>query len=78
MGGSAGQQRVPTNFYNDYFIPLHSRKEQDGFVSVLEAVDHQIIEINNELIKLKNLKAGLMQDLLTGKKRVPSAWKEAA
>lgn len=31
-----------------------------------------------ELTKLKKLKAGLMQDLLTGKKRVPSALKEAA
>lgn len=58
------------------FLP--DRVEQDRIVNVVAAHLEKNRNTENELIKLKNLKVGLMQDLLTGKKRVPSAWREAA
>ena len=52
-------------------IPLQKKKEQDKIASIVFNLDNQI-EIERKYIKeLMIIKKGLMQILLTGKKRVP-------
>ncbi|RKD34169.1 restriction endonuclease subunit S [Thermohalobacter berrensis] len=51
-------------------IPLPSPKEQQKIATILSEVDNQIEEYEIKKEKLQNLKKGLMQQLLTGKKRV--------
>ena len=52
-------------------IPLPSNfNEQKQIASILSKVDEQITDNKKELNHLKELKKGLMQDLLTGKVRV--------
>lgn len=59
-------------------VYLPDEEEQKRIVGVISAHLKKNRDTENELTKLKKLKAGLMQDLLTGKKRVPTACKEAA
>lgn len=70
MTGSAGQKRVPTNFLKDIKVMLPSLEEQIKITNILLSVDNQIEEYKDKKIKLKELKKGLMQQLLTGKIRV--------
>ena len=46
------------------------RPEQDRIVLRITAIEHALEHVERELYKLRALKIGLMQDLLTGKKRV--------
>jgi type I restriction enzyme S subunit len=48
--------------------PSHS--EQERIVTVLNMVDSHIVSGSSQLRKLRSLKPALMQDLLTGKRRV--------
>lgn len=46
------------------------RKEREGIAEVLSDMDHEIVATTSELSKLRHLKAGMMQQLLTGKIRL--------
>ncbi|HOA69167.1 MAG TPA: restriction endonuclease subunit S [Methanosarcina thermophila] len=52
------------------FIPLPSINEQRKLVEICKKISDASAEEINYLTKLKELKKGLMQDLLTGKVRV--------
>lgn len=65
MTGSAGQKRVPTDFIRDYLLALPSVKEQARIASILSTVDEQIDNVDSLIEKNKELKKGLMQQLLT-------------
>ncbi|SFW76513.1 type I restriction enzyme, S subunit [Sinomicrobium oceani] len=59
--------------YNDFCIvkiPSISVKEQKAIANVLNTADKELEVLNNQLHKLKEQKKGLMQQLLTGKKRL--------
>lgn len=51
-------------------VPIPPPDEQDLIVEKLYCLDRKIIIEQTSLAKLKNIKTGLMQDLLTGKVRV--------
>ncbi len=70
MTGSAGQRRVPTDFLKLYQMALPPLKEQKQIGSILSGNDSKIEKAKTRLEKLKDMKKGLMQDLLTGKIRV--------
>jgi type I restriction enzyme, S subunit len=71
MTGTAGQKRVPTGFIKTYKIPLPPLPEQKKIAEILSTWD-EAIEKLEKLIELKERrKKGLMQQLLTGKKRLP-------
>ena len=70
MTGSAGQRRVPAEFFDNFKIPLFSRSEQRKIVKILDAHDVRIRTEEQYRDKLKLQKKGLMHDLLTGKVRV--------
>jgi len=52
-------------------FPLPSLPEQHQIVNILEIIDQKIFNEGEYLEKIKMIKNGLMQLLLTGKKRVP-------
>ena len=72
MTGSAGQRRVPAEFFDNFKIPLFPHSEQRKIVKILDAHDARIRTEEQYRDKLKLQKKGLMHDLLTGKVRVKS------
>jgi type I restriction enzyme, S subunit len=65
MGGSAGQQRVQAEFFTHFRIPRIESKEQSRIAAVLDTVDEAIAKTEAMIAKLKQVRAGLLHDLLT-------------
>lgn len=65
MTGSAGQQRVPTDFFDKFCVPKFSKPEQTKIAEILSTVDRAIEQTEALIAKQQRLKTGLMQDLLT-------------
>jgi len=78
MQGSAGHRRVTTDYFNAYKIKVPLLKEQQKIASVLTASDKEIDLLEEQLSDLKQEKKALMQQLLTGKRRVKVKDKEVA
>lgn len=47
-----------------------TKEEQSNIGKILSDIDNEIVKLENQLTKYKRLKTGMMQDLLTGKKRL--------
>ncbi len=65
MIGSAGQQRVQASFFGYFRIPRLEEDEQLFAASILDAADEAIAKTESLIAKLKAIKQGLLQDLLT-------------
>jgi type I restriction enzyme, S subunit len=82
MGGSAGQQRVQSDFFRHFRIPKIEPDEQTRIAMVLDTVDANIERTAAVIAKLKQVRAGLLHDLLTrgldanGELRDPVAHRE--
>ena len=48
----------------------HNKSEQNSIALILDDIDFEILEIENNLVKFKMIKQGMMQELLTGKTRL--------
>lgn len=71
MTGSAGQKRVQTESIANYIIPFPPLPEQQKIADILTTQD-KVIELKEQLLAQKQQqKKYLMQQLLTGKKRLP-------
>ncbi|MBN2643106.1 MAG: restriction endonuclease subunit S [Victivallales bacterium] len=68
--GGLAQQHFNVGELKELKILLPSLDEQNDITSILLAEDKKIEKSKSRLEKLKDLKKGLMQDLLTGKVRV--------
>lgn len=68
--GGAGQLHLTKAKIQGIHIPTMNPDELKKILAVLEQNEKQINETRNQLSKLCSLKTALMQDLLTGKKRV--------
>ena len=68
--GGAGQLHLTKAKIQSIGIPSIDEDEMYRILGVLDKHDHQITESKKRLAKLRSLKTALMQDLLTGKKRV--------
>jgi type I restriction enzyme S subunit len=93
MEGSTGRQRVPSDIFKGGLdIPLPSFPEQCRIATILSKIDEQIQQTDEVIEKTKELKYGLMQDLLIegighdnyeeeylGPRRleIPSEWQKA-
>jgi len=64
------QENINTGEYCSILVPLPPVSEQQKIVSVLESVDQEIEQERQTKQTLKELKRGLMQDLLTGEVRI--------
>lgn len=81
MTGSAGQKRVPADSVSSYKLPVPPLPEQQKIAEVLGTWDKAIEKQSQLIKKLELRKKGLMQQLLTGKKRLPGfngEWKKVA
>lgn len=79
--GGTGMMNISSKAYLSIFIPFPSLAEQQEIADILSTCD-EAIEKTGDLIKAKQRqKKALMQQLLTGKKRLPGfegEWQEAA
>ena len=65
MGGSAGQQRVSADFFERFSIPCLPQAEHRRIAAVLDTVDEAIAKTEAVIAKLRQVRAGLLHDLLT-------------
>jgi type I restriction enzyme S subunit len=71
MIGTAGQKRVPAQTIINYSLPvLHLIDEQQAIATVLSEMDAEITALERKRDKIRVLKQGMMQELLTGKTRL--------
>lgn len=65
MTGSAGQKRVPTDFFSKFLVTRLNRGEQQAIAAVLDTMDEAIRQTETVIAKLRQVKAGMLHDLLT-------------
>lgn len=65
MSGSAGQQRVPAEFFRRFRIPAPGPEVQQRIAAILTSLDTAIEATEALIEKHQQIKAGLMHDLLT-------------
>lgn len=65
MTGSAGQKRVPTEFFHKWKVYAPGKEEQSRIADILDALDTQIQNTEALIAKLEKIKEGLLHDLLT-------------
>ncbi|MGU5708723.1 restriction endonuclease subunit S, partial [Aeromonas hydrophila] len=74
MVGSAGHRRVPFSALQAYLIPCPTDKnEQSAIATILSDMDNELTALEQKLAKARDVKQGMMQQLLTGKIRLPLA-----
>jgi type I restriction enzyme S subunit len=79
MGGSAGQQRVQSDFFTNFRVPRLAPDEQSCVAAVLDTIDEAITQAEAVIAKLRQVRTGLFQSLLTcgldhnGQLRTPAA-----
>ena len=61
----------PTTNFRKLCIPLPSLPEQEQIVNAFEDIDDLILSLEKHISKRKAIKQGAMQELLTGKRRLP-------
>jgi type I restriction enzyme S subunit len=72
MVGSAGHRRVPFLAIQNYKIPCPPTiEEQTAIASILSDMNSEIQTLEQRLSKTRQIKQGMMQELLTGKTRLP-------
>jgi len=70
MIGTTGRQRASKESIERLLIPLPPLPEQQKIAEILSSVDKRIETLRKRKERLEKVKRGLMEDLLTGKKRV--------
>lgn len=65
MIGSAGQQRVQPDFFDNFMVPDLPPTEQVRVAAVLDTLDEAIRRTEQVIAKLQQMKQGLLHDLLT-------------
>jgi type I restriction enzyme S subunit len=74
MVGSAGHRRVPFLAIQNYKIPCPPTiEEQTAIATIFSDMDNEIQTLEQRLSKTRQIKQGMMQELLTGKTRLPFA-----
>ncbi|MFM6040750.1 MAG: restriction endonuclease subunit S [Sphaerospermopsis kisseleviana] len=70
MGQTGSQNNLNTNLVKEYIIPLPPLPEQKAIAKILTEMDEEIEALEKKREKYKNIKQGMMQELLTGKTRL--------
>ncbi|MFM5981658.1 MAG: restriction endonuclease subunit S, partial [Sphaerospermopsis kisseleviana] len=70
MSMRSGQPGINGNEYSHLKIPLPSLPEQKAIAKILTEMDEEIEALEKKREKYKNIKQGMMQELLTGKTRL--------
>lgn len=78
LQSATGQPLITQGDIGELKIPCPNVNEQNVIVTTIEGLDLPLTKEQNELWKLKCLKSGLQDDLLTGRVRVPETIMEGA
>ncbi|WP_218156449.1 restriction endonuclease subunit S [Pseudoalteromonas denitrificans] len=78
LANSGGQQNLSSGIIKSIQVPIPSQSEQCKIAEVLKNADKEIELLEQKLAGLKQEKKALMQQLLTGKRRVKVDGVEAA
>ena len=70
MTAKSSVDSVRREMIADMEIPLPTYMEQKRIATILSDMDTEIVQLEEKLAKYKNIKQGLMQNLLTGKIRL--------
>lgn len=65
-----GNPKLMNGVFSSIKIRLPKKEEQDKIATILSDMDSEIEKLEQELSKYKDLKIGMMQELLTGKVRL--------
>ena len=71
LSNTGNQENLNGNIIKSIFVPLPPLPEQKAIAQSLSDVDALITAIDKLITKKRNIKQGAMQELLTGKKRLP-------
>ncbi|MEM4293030.1 MAG: restriction endonuclease subunit S [Thermoplasmata archaeon] len=71
MIGTTGRQRASKESVENLLIPLPPLPEQQKIAEILSTIDKKLELERKRKEKLERIKKGLMNDLLTGKRRIP-------
>jgi len=77
LGQTGTQGNLNSTIVSNFLIPLPPLPEQQRIAEILSQIDQTIEKEQQYKEKLKRIKQGLMEDLLTGKVRVNQLIKEA-
>jgi len=69
-GGGSTFPNINSNLINKILLPCPTFQEQQEISKILSHCDELIINTTNLIKKKKNIKLGIMQELLTGKRRL--------
>ena len=77
MSGSAGQRRVPTEFFSQYAVRMPPLEEQRRIAEILDTIDEAIQATERVIAKLIVARVGLLHELLTPGMSMPPppGWK---
>lgn len=71
QGCGAGQPNISQNIVKNINIGLPKEIEQKKIASALTSIDNLLLSLDKLIEKKRLIKQGVMQELLTGKKRLP-------
>ncbi|GKR25020.1 restriction endonuclease subunit S [Aeromonas caviae] len=57
--------------FSDFLLPFPSNKEQTAIATILSDMDSELQALEQKLAKARDVKQGMMQQLLTGRIRLP-------
>ncbi len=67
----SGQPGINGNEFGSLPLPIPSTEEQTAIATILSDIDEEIQALKQRLSKTRQIKQGMMQELLTGKTRLP-------
>jgi type I restriction enzyme S subunit len=70
-GTSDSMKNIAKRDFRNVVVPRPSKPEQDEIANVLNAIDAQVETLEQKVSALNELKRSLLQNLLTGKIRIP-------
>ncbi|WP_323885923.1 restriction endonuclease subunit S [Aeromonas caviae] len=71
--GGAAQPNLGARELGMFLVPIPQREEQTAIATILSDMDNELQALTQKLEKARALKQGMMQQLLTGKIRLPLA-----
>jgi type I restriction enzyme S subunit len=66
----SGQPNLSKGIIDDIALPVPEPEEQIQIASLMDSLEDRLLSEECYCVKLKSIKKGLMQDLLTGRVRV--------
>ena len=67
---AGAQHNLTVEDVRNFLIPIPEKDERIAITSMMADIEKDICQLEDKLDKYKNLKAGMMNDLLTGKIRL--------